>query len=155
MPTQMKSGPSRWCIVQKTHRIEKKCAAPFVFPDICIAATVRHLQYQLKAGRCAAEAGARCEGYEMLENKVKLLIWDLDDTFWSGTLTEGGITPIPRNGELVVELSKRGIINSICSKNDHDAAKAKLIELGVWDYFVFPTISFSPKGQAVAEMIEG
>jgi predicted enzyme involved in methoxymalonyl-ACP biosynthesis len=91
----------------------------------------------------------------MLENKVKLVIWDLDDTFWTGTLTEGGITPIPGNAERVIELSKRGIINSICSKNDPEAAKAKLTELGVWDYFVFPAISFSPKGKAVADMIEG
>jgi FkbH-like protein len=91
----------------------------------------------------------------MITNKVKLVIWDLDDTFWSGTLAEEGMTPIDGNVQKVLELSRRGIINSICSKNDYDAAKSKLVELGIWEYFVFPSISFNPKGKAVAEMIEG
>lgn len=90
----------------------------------------------------------------MITNKVKLVIWDLDETFWRGTLAEEGITPIDGNVEKIIELSKRGIINSICSKNNFESARAKLAELGVWDYFVFPVISFNPKGKAVAEMIE-
>jgi FkbH-like protein len=90
----------------------------------------------------------------MLANKVKLVIWDLDDTFWQGTLTEGGIVPVERNREIVLELSRRGILNSICSKNDYEQVKATLGDLGIWDYFVFPHIQFSPKGRAVAEMLE-
>jgi FkbH-like protein len=90
----------------------------------------------------------------MIANKVKLVVWDLDETFWHGTLSEEGITPIPRNSEIVRELSTRGIINSISSKNEYQQTKAKLIELGIWDYFVFPSISFGPKGKAVAELIE-
>ncbi len=66
-----------------------------------------------------------------MKNKVKLVIWDLDETFWKGTLAEEGITPIARNGEIVRELSRRGIINSISSKNDPEQAKARLVELGV------------------------
>ncbi len=91
----------------------------------------------------------------MIENKVKLVVWDLDETFWRGTLTEGGIAHVESNIEMVRELSKRGIINSICSKNDYEQAKEKLSECGIWDYFVFPSISFNPKGKAIAEMIEG
>src|SRR6185437_437344 len=91
----------------------------------------------------------------MIENKVKLVIWDLDDTFWHGTLTEEGIAAIPRNRDIVIALSQRGIVNSICSKNDAEMAKARLVEQDIWDYFVFPSISFNPKGKAVAEMIEG
>jgi len=91
----------------------------------------------------------------MIENKVKLVVWDLDETFWRGTLTEGGIAHIESNIEMVRELSKRGIINSICSKNDYEQAKEKLSECGIWDHFVFPSISFNPKGRAIAEMIEG
>jgi FkbH-like protein len=89
-----------------------------------------------------------------LENPAKLVIWDLDETFWRGTLAEEGITPIPRNAEIVRALSARGIINSICSKNDFDQAKAKLEEIGIWEHFVFPAIDFKPKGKAIAEMIE-
>src|SRR6476659_368770 len=91
----------------------------------------------------------------MIDNKVKLVIWDLDDTFWKGTLLEGGIAPNVKNVELVKALSGRGIVNSICSKNDRDQAMAALSDLGVWDYFVFPHIAFSPKGQAIASMLEG
>ncbi|HTT98081.1 MAG TPA: HAD-IIIC family phosphatase [Rhizomicrobium sp.] len=90
----------------------------------------------------------------MIANKVKLVVWDLDETFWQGTLSEEGIVPIARNSEIVRELSTRGIINSISSKNDYQQTKAKLIELNIWDYFVFPSISFGPKGKAVSELIE-
>jgi FkbH-like protein len=90
----------------------------------------------------------------VIPNKVKLVIWDLDDTFWAGTLEEGGITPIQANIDIVRELALRGIISSICSKNDYDRTRSKLEEIGIWDHFVFPAIRFAPKGRAVAEMIE-
>lgn len=82
--------------------------------------------------------------------KIKLVIWDLDETFWKGTLSEGEITPIANNIELVKLLSYHGIINSISSKNDFEKAKAKQTELGVWDYFVFPVINWNPKGEKCA-----
>ena len=91
----------------------------------------------------------------MITNKVKLVIWDLDETFWKGTLAEEGMTPVAGNADKVMELSRRGIVNSICSKNDYERAKSKLVEMGIWEYFVFPSISFNPKGKQVAEMIEG
>jgi FkbH-like protein len=100
-----------------------------------------------------AIAGAPVET-SMLENKVKLVVWDLDDTFWNGTLAEGEIAPIESNVELVKTLTARGIIQSICSKNDVDQARAQLIAIGVYDYFVFPRISFSPKGQVITQLIE-
>jgi hypothetical protein len=34
-------------------------------------------------------------------NKIKLVIWDLDETFWKGTLSEEGIIPIQSNIELI------------------------------------------------------
>ena len=39
------------------------------------------------------------------------------------------------------------INSSISSKNDFEAAKAKLIEAGIWDYFIFPSINWNPKGE--------
>ncbi|HYX05538.1 MAG TPA: hypothetical protein VE912_02270, partial [Bacteroidales bacterium] len=87
-------------------------------------------------------------------DKIKLVIWDLDDTFWQGTLSEGLITPINRNIKLVKELTNRGIINSIASKNDFKQVKKKLIEFGIWDYFIFPTITWSPKGLVIQDIIK-
>ncbi|BAX82409.1 HAD-IIIC family phosphatase [Labilibaculum antarcticum] len=85
---------------------------------------------------------------------VKLVIWDLDDTFWSGTLSEEEVTPIQFNIDLVKELVERGIMNSISSKNNQYEAKKKLQELGVWDYFIFPRINWQPKGKSVNSIIE-
>ena len=86
--------------------------------------------------------------------KIKIVIWDMDDTFWKGTLSEGGVETIPENVEVVKLLTDRGIMNSISSKNDYDAVKLKLEELGVWDYFIFPHISWEPKGQNVAQLLD-
>lgn len=86
--------------------------------------------------------------------EIKLVIWDLDETFWGGTLSEGGIIPNSNNIGLVKELTSRGIINSICSKNNFDEARLQLVDMGVWDYFVFPSISWQPKGLLVKEIID-
>ena len=64
-------------------------------------------------------------------NKIKLVIWDLDETFCKGTLSEEGIEVIEKNILIIRELTNRGIINSIVSKNDFTQAKHKLIELGI------------------------
>ena len=53
--------------------------------------------------------------------KTKLVIWDLDETFWDGTLSEGSIKFNPEHLQLVEDLTLKGIMNSICSKNDHSA----------------------------------
>ena len=85
---------------------------------------------------------------------VRLVIWDLDETFWRGTLSEGGITWVQENADMVVELSRRGIINSVCSKNDMSAVDAVLREHGIRDYFVFASVDWSSKGLRLAALVE-
>jgi FkbH-like protein len=85
---------------------------------------------------------------------VKLVIWDLDETLWDGTLSEGQVVLDPSRVELVRELNRRGIVNSICSKNDPDASRERLISEDIWEQFVFPSINWSPKGQRIAQIIE-
>ncbi|MBS1055093.1 hypothetical protein [Gluconobacter kondonii] len=84
---------------------------------------------------------------------VRLVIWDLDETFWNGTLSEGNIDIIQSNINIVRELNNRGIINSICSKNDFNEVKEKLVSMGIWDEFVFPKISWEPKGELIKQII--
>ncbi len=84
---------------------------------------------------------------------VKLVIWDLDDTFWKGTLSEGAIHYVQHNHDAVIELARRGIMSAICSKNNFDDVKRKLIQHGIWDWFVFPKIAYQPKGTLVADLI--
>ena len=85
--------------------------------------------------------------------KIKLIIWDLDDTFWSGTLSEGEVEPSSYNIEILELLTNHGVINSISYKNDYFEAKEKLEDLKVWDYFVFPSIEWKPKGPLVKNLI--
>ncbi|NDP22641.1 MAG: HAD-IIIC family phosphatase [Paludibacter sp.] len=87
-------------------------------------------------------------------DKIKLVIWDLDNTFWSGIISEAEIQPITKNMEMVVSLTDCGIINSICSKNTYEVAADKLKELEVFDFFVFPSIDWSPKGQRIRNLIK-
>ena len=90
----------------------------------------------------------------LLKNAVKLVVWDLDNTFWRGVLSEEGVTPVTENVDLVKRLAAKGIVSSICSKNDRESVIAELQKLGVWDYFVLPRISFQPKGSSIAALIE-
>ncbi len=85
---------------------------------------------------------------------VRLVIWDLDETFWGGTLTEGGIRYNRQNHDLVIELARRGIVSSICSKNDMAAVRPILEREGIWDYFVFPSVNWDSKGPRLAALVD-
>ena len=90
----------------------------------------------------------------MIKDKIKVVIWDLDDTLWKGTLAEGDDVQLLENRVAIIkELNKRGIVNAICSKNDPDKAKSKLEEFKIWDLFVFPTIEFMPKGEMIKNLL--
>ncbi len=85
-----------------------------------------------------------------IKAKIKVVFWDLDDTLWRGSLAEGEEVDLFFDRvDIIKELNRRGIVNSICSKNDYGIAKNKLQELGVWDLFVFPQIAFAPKGELI------
>ena len=85
---------------------------------------------------------------------IKLIVWDLDETFWFGTLSEGGISAPENHIRLIRDLTDCGIINSICSKNDFEQAKRRLQELGIWDLFVFPSINWESKGPQLKDKLD-
>ena len=85
---------------------------------------------------------------------IKLVIWDLDETFWMGTLSEGSVVVPDENAQLVKDLTDCGIINSISSKNDFEPTRAKLQDFGLWDYFVFPSINWESKGPQLQDKID-
>ena len=87
-------------------------------------------------------------------HKVKLIIWDLDNTLWNGTLSEGGIDDNPLNYEFVKRLTDHGIINAICSKNDEAPVYKELDRIGLSDYFVFNSINWEAKGNRIATIIK-
>jgi FkbH-like protein len=86
---------------------------------------------------------------------VKLIIWDLDDTLWRGTLADGDAVELyAHRAEMIRAFNEKGVVSSICSKNDFETAKARLVALGLWDAFVFPHIAFTPKPTAIRAIIE-
>ncbi|MEU7907455.1 HAD-IIIC family phosphatase [Actinoplanes sp. NPDC049118] len=81
---------------------------------------------------------------------VKCLVWDLDNTLWRGTLLENDdVEPFPEAVAALKALDERGILHSIASRNDHDAAMAKLTEFGLAEYFLAPRIGWEPKSASV------
>lgn len=87
-------------------------------------------------------------------NKLKLVIWDMDDTFWTGTLSEGEIKTIPENIQVINTLVDHGVMNSICSKNNFNKTRKQLEKIGAWDSFVFPSIDWAPKAARLMRIIE-
>lgn len=84
---------------------------------------------------------------------VKCVVWDLDGTIWDGVLLEDPHVDVrPELVETIVALSERGILHSIASRNDHDAATARLVQAGIEDHFVYPQINWQPKSESVAEV---
>ncbi len=84
--------------------------------------------------------------------RAKCVVWDLDETLWDGILVEQGpdaLEPRARVLEVITELDRRGILNSIASKNHPEHVEAVLRRLGIWELFVFPQIGWGPKSEAV------
>jgi FkbH-like protein len=86
----------------------------------------------------------------MSQEKIKCLVWDLDNTLWHGTLLEGDDL-ILRNGavETIRELDRRGILQSIASRNEHEHAMGRLQALGLAEYFLYPQIGWGAKSASI------
>jgi FkbH-like protein len=89
-------------------------------------------------------------GAEEDRRVIKCVVWDLDHTLWDGVLLEDpNVTPRRSALEVVKALDARGILHSIASRNDYDTAMAKLVELGIADYFLHPQIHWGSKSSAI------
>ena len=87
--------------------------------------------------------------------QAKVLIWDLDETLWQGTLAEDRIENLRLRPEAVAaikNLDERGVLHSVASKNDHDRAISALEHFGLAEYFLSPQISWNPKSTAIAQI---
>lgn len=83
--------------------------------------------------------------------KVKCVVWDLDNTLWQGVLVESSSPMEPRAGvvEAIKELDRRGILQSVASKNDFEPAIRELHRLELAQYFLYPQIDWSSKSGAI------
>ena len=86
--------------------------------------------------------------------KIKVIIWDMDDTFWQGILSEGQVIMPISNADLIRNITDHGVINSISSKNDEGPVMQELGLAGIDDLFVFNNINWEEKGIQIKAKLE-
>jgi FkbH-like protein len=92
---------------------------------------------------------------QKLKPGVKCVVWDLDNTLWQGTLVEDGSENLVLNPQAVatiVELDRRGVLNSIASKNNWEHVEPILKHFGLAEYFLFPQVHWKPKSHSVKQI---
>ncbi|MBB4683790.1 HAD-IIIC family phosphatase [Amycolatopsis jiangsuensis] len=87
--------------------------------------------------------------------RIKCVVWDLDNTVWDGTLLEDGtVTVRPEVVAEIKRLDELGVLHSVASRNDHDAAMAQLKAAGLDEYFLYPQITWNPKSGSVERIAQ-
>ncbi len=87
---------------------------------------------------------------------VRVAVWDLDQTLWSGTLLEDGLGGVRVRDDairVVRELDRRGIVNSVLSKNHPRDGLDALRHFGIEDLFAFPKIGWGDKGTIMRDLV--
>ncbi|MGH3860426.1 HAD-IIIC family phosphatase [Actinokineospora sp.] len=91
-----------------------------------------------------------------VQGRIKCVVWDLDNTLWDGVLLEDeAVTLRPEVVEHIHRLDKMGVLHSIASKNDHDAAMAKLAEFGLTEMFLYPQANWNAKSDSIKHIAKG
>lgn len=88
-------------------------------------------------------------------DKFKCIIWDLDNTLWDGILTEEKDVIISEETICIIhELDKRGIIQSIASRNDCENVNQILTQYNIERFFLYPQINWLPKSESLKRISE-
>ncbi len=89
-------------------------------------------------------------------DKVKCVVWDLDNTLWDGTLIEcdnpDDLKLKPYVSDTIKALDERGIIQSVASKNDYELAWPVVEKLGLAEYFIYPQIHWNAKSSSMEQI---
>lgn len=86
---------------------------------------------------------------------IKCVVWDLDNTIWDGILLEDNNVHIrPHVIEVIKSLDKRGILNSIASRNEYEPIMQALKNAKIDDYFLYPQINWNPKSTSIGKIAE-
>ena len=87
-------------------------------------------------------------------DEIKIVIWDLDETFWKGVLGEGTAEIIPKNVSIVKSLNDLGVVNAVCSKNDPKQVAEFFNLHGLDEIFVFSSVSYGEKSGGVRHILK-
>lgn len=97
------------------------------------------------------------QGYSLQKKedneKVKCVVWDLDNTIWKGVLAEtedvNQLSLRDNVYEIIKKLDERGIIQSIASKNNMKDGWDLVERLGISKYMLSPQIGWGAKSQSI------
>ena len=138
-------------ILDKEHLGQACCTANYfvkIYPENDLEAEVEILW-------CDFVKGERKKKEKSAE-KVKCVVWDLDNTVWDGTLIETEDENSLKLKASVLDtmkaLDERGVIQSIASKNDFDNAWPVVEKLGIAEYFLYPQIHWNAKSKSIEQI---
>ena len=84
---------------------------------------------------------------------VRMVVWDLDETIWTGTLSEGEVVLRSDPPHLIPALARSGVPSTVCSNNDPAPAQMLLEAWELWRWIVFPRVAWRPKIQMLEEIV--
>jgi FkbH-like protein len=120
---------------------------------------VRRVAARPLHGTAAGAEEPKAKGFEAVAApalpKAKCVVWDLDNTLWDGTLVELGPLGIrlrPEVARIVVELDRRGVLQSVASKNNFEESIVALKQFGLAEYLLYPQIHWYPKSQSIKQI---
>ncbi len=87
-----------------------------------------------------------------MDELIKCVVWDLDNTIWDGVLMEEEVQLKQGIKEVLETIDSRGILQSVASRNNYDDAMSKLRELGIDHYFLYPKINWNAKSESIREI---
>lgn len=146
-------GHSRQVIPHAAFAAVSDCGLPFKLAFTPIGeATPRLVILALDFVRWRTPAEeTTCSANPLDPPAIKCVVFDLDETLWRGTLSEGGAEDLrPAARSVLAELDRRGILLAVASRNDAAPALARLTRFELADLFVATRISWGAKSAAVA-----
>ena len=90
-------------------------------------------------------------------DKIKCVVWDLDNTLWDGILADVGpdaLALVPEVRDVIDRLDERGIVQSVASKNNHGEAWGVITQLGLSEMFLYPAINWGAKSANIRSIAD-
>lgn len=154
-------------IVHKTEQVHNSIDELMEFSEIAsfnvliieknVLRALDEAEQNMLSGFMAPDATVIIKNMEYEEfpyEKIKLIIWDMDETFWQGILSEGEVILPISNADLINNITDHGVVNSVSSKNDEEPVLNELAMAGISDLFVFNDINWNDKGPQIAAKIK-